>query len=128
MIVVIRLVGVQNTRDLFDGTIGMPRSKKRRRRVADNLRQVEKVRRKLNKNEENKEDKENELLCEQKLLVCDDPAVQTQDETVECKRPGVKQSQQHESEEEEAREKSEGSWFPIDWGGIYNGLVQVSLK
>ena len=106
----------------------MPHSKKRRRKVAENQRRVEKVRRKLNRKEEKKEDKENELLCEQKLLVCDNPAVQTEDETTERKCPGVKQSEQRESEEEEASEKREGSWFAIDWGGIYTGLVQVLLK
>ena len=100
----------------------MPHSKKRRRRVAENLRRVEKVRRKLEKKEEVKEDKENEILCEQKLLVCDNPAVQTEDETAERKCAVMKQ---REDEEEDASEKREESWFTIGWGGIYNGLMQV---
>ena len=104
----------------------MPRSRKRRRRVADNLRQTEKVRRKLNRNEENKEEKENELVCERSVLVHDHPVVQTKDKTAEYKCPEEKRSEQREDEEKETSEKTEGSWFAVDWGGIYNGLVQVN--
>ena len=123
MVVLIWLASVWNTRDRFDGTIDMPRSRKRRRRVADNLRQTEKVRRKLNRNEESKEEKENESLCEQNVLVRDHPVIQTKDKTAECKCPEEKQ---RESEEKETSERTEGSWFAVDWGGIYNGLVQVN--
>ena len=93
--------------------------------MAENLRREEKVRRKLNREEERKEDKENELLCERKLLVRDNPVIPTKDERTEPERPAAQQNEQPESEGEEAIEKGEVSWFNIKWEGIYNGLVQV---
>lgn len=106
----------------------MPQSKKRRKRVAENLRQVERVRRKLHKEEEREREKENELPCERKLLISKTPVVQIKDEKLEQERPAVKQSEEPESEEEGAGANGEGSWFAINWGGIYNGLVQVFLE